>query len=375
MIGMIRRYLKGRARIIAKRQLAQGAKKVAQSVKDRNSKKKDATKGIKMIVSRVQTRVLAVIVSIGIIVAPPSTFATTGIVHDPQSFAQSYAQFVESIEKYNNMIKTAQDTLDTMNRINDVMNTANNTLNNLQTGLADPRQLADRFQQNLNNIQATAEAIGKSLEQRNWKETFIKKEFASCKRKWQNLMKETKPYIEKQKQIKEKQEYWQEEAEKSIEACKSIEGNTKEYCEANEQAYKNALEEDIKEIDGKMATAEKAINHGAQSAVDAINNAANYLQEKVDIFNIENQVREVKNPYNYQKNVCQMVEREQIKWETRKNKNCYFTNMAQGNQKEAQKCFQKWKQSERKKQKIYKKENKKYTTKQMESLIITMTQI
>lgn len=48
-----------------------------------------------MIVSRVQARVLAVIVSIGIIIAPPSTFAT-GIVHDPQSFAQSYAHFVDS---------------------------------------------------------------------------------------------------------------------------------------------------------------------------------------------------------------------------------------------------------------------------------------
>lgn len=115
MIGIIRQYLIGRTRIIAKRQLAQGAKKVAQSVKDR-----------KLLKTKAKSQILAFIISISLIV-PHNTFAT-GIVHDPQSFAQSYAQFVESIEKYNNMIKTAQDTLDTMNRINDVMNTANNTL-------------------------------------------------------------------------------------------------------------------------------------------------------------------------------------------------------------------------------------------------------
>lgn len=334
MIGMIRRYLIGRTRIIAKRQLAQGAKKVVRSVRDK-----------KLLKTKAKSQILAFIVSISLIVPyNANAFGGGEVVFDPTS----YAKILESIEKYNAMIKTAQDTLDTMNRINDIMNTANNTLNNLQTGLADPRQLADRFQQNIDSIQATAEAIGKSLERRNWKETFIKKEFASCKKKWQNLMKETKAYAEKQKQIQEKQKYWQEEAEKGIEECKK-QGYEAKDCEASEQAYKNALEEDIKEIDGKMATAEKAINQGAQSAINAINNAANEVQAKVDIFNLENKIREVKNPYNYQKNVCQLVEMKQIEWEISKAKKCYFENTAQGNQKEANKCFQKWKKEERNK--------------------------
>lgn len=340
MIGIIRQYLIGRTRIIDKRQLAQGAKKVAQSVKDR-----------KLLKTKAKSQILAFIISISLIV-PHSTFAT-GIVHDPQSFAQSYAQFVESIEKYNNMIKTAQDTLDTMNRINDVMNTANNTLNNLQTGLADPRQLYDRFEQNLKNIQANAERIRKSLEQRNWKDTFIKKEFASCKRKWQNLMKETKEYKEQQKKSQENKEYWEQEQASYMQSC-TANGSTKEECEKGAETYQYAYEERQKEIDGELNTAEKAINQGAQTAINEINNVANAVQAKVDIFNLENKIKQVKNPYNYQKQICSKVDMERLNWDIFKYRQCYFEETAKGNQKEAKKCFRQWQQ----------KENEKLRTKQ-----------
>ena len=111
-----------------------------------------------------QNKALALILGITLI-TPHSVSAMGGeIVFDPTT----YASILESIEKYNTMIKNMQDTLDTMNCINDVMNTASNQLNNLQTGLADPRQLYDRFQSNLQNIQDNANRIAKNLEKKDW---------------------------------------------------------------------------------------------------------------------------------------------------------------------------------------------------------------
>ena len=228
------------------------------------------------------------------------------------------------------------------------MNTANNTLNNLQTGLADPRQLYDRFEQNLKNIQANAERIRKSLEQRNWKDTFIKKEFASCKRKWQNLMKETKEYKEQQKKSQENKEYWEQEQASYMQSC-TANGSTKEECEKGAETYQYAYEERQKEIDGELNTAEKAINQGAQTAINEINNVANAVQAKVDIFNLENKIKQVKNPYNYQKQICSKVDMERLNWDIFKNRQCYFEETAKGNQKEAKKCFRQWQQKENEK--------------------------
>ena len=138
----------------------------------------------KMFKSKVKSQILAFILSISLIM-PHYTFASAMITHDPTSFAQMAANFAETIEKYNNMIKTATDTLDTMNRINDVVNTATNMLDNLQTGIANPKQIADRFQQNLEGIKRNFERTAKSLEERDWLNTFVKEEYASCKKKWQ----------------------------------------------------------------------------------------------------------------------------------------------------------------------------------------------
>lgn len=324
MFGMIRRYLKGRAKIIAKRQLVQGAKKVAQSVKDRKSLK-----------TKAKSQILAFIVSISLII-PPYTFATN-IVHDPQSFAQSYAQFVESIEKYNNMIKTAQDTLDTMNRINDVMNTANNTLNNLQTGLADPRQLYDRFQSNLESIKENAERIGKSLENRNWSESIFKKEFATCKKKWQNLMKEVREYEEQ----KAKNEY--------DSAVKQGDGSEESEQEISKTKQKYEDLQETKEIQADLKMLEDRYNGALSKGTKEINDFFNQMQYHVDITNIETKAREHKNPYQKQINVCNKVEEKEIEFNIRKAKEGYFTAVAEGRHADARKFFVDWKKYEKEK--------------------------
>ena len=293
-----------------------------------------------MIVSRVQARVLAVIVSIGIIAAPTSIFATN-VVHDPQSFAQSYAQFVESIEKYNNMIKTAQDTLDTMNRINDVMNMANGMLDNLQTGIANPKQLVDRFNQNLENIKANAERTAKSLEQRDWLNTFIKEEYASCKKKWQNLIKD----MERKKQQKE-----MSEIESTTDKC--IEnGGSKEECQQSTDTSKVEFNDNQKEIQVGLSILEERYNNGMTNINQAIHGAFDKVKNKMNYADMENQIQNIQNPYKHQVNICKMVEMERLKFELDEAKECYIRQTNAGNYAEAQKCFKKAKETSQKMEK------------------------
>ena len=288
-----------------------------------------------MIVSRVQARVLAVIVSIGIIVAPTSTFANGAMItHDPQSFAQSYAQFVESIEKYNNMIKTAQDTLDTMNRINDVMNTANNTLNNLQTGLADPRQLYDRFKSNVENIKANYERIAKSLENRNWSEIMFKKEFATCKKKWQNLMKQVREYEEQK--AKDNLDLAERGDDGSDSAGKFLEDAQQKYADMQE----------TKEIQAELKMIEDAYNGGLSKGTKEINAVFDQMQYQVDIFNIEAKARKHKNPYESQRDICNKVKEKEREQKIREAKEGYWEAVAKGNHIEARKKFIEWKKEE-----------------------------
>lgn len=94
MIGIIRQYLIGRTRIIDKRQLAQGAKKVARSVKDR-----------KLLKTKAKSQILTFIVNISVVTAPTS--AGGMVVSNPEAIAQAYTFFMENLEKYNNMIQTA----------------------------------------------------------------------------------------------------------------------------------------------------------------------------------------------------------------------------------------------------------------------------
>ena len=195
MFGMIRRYLKGRARIIAKAQMKNTLKKVAKNIRDgKYSSDDSAISNANTIKSNARkksalgTQIMAIIVSASLVV-PYNVNAATAVVSNPERIAQAYTQFVEQIEKYNTIIKNAQDTLDTMNKVNDAMNAANNTLNNLQTGLADPTQLYDRFQANLENIKNSAETLAENMKNKEWSEAFIKRDYASCQTKMANSTK------------------------------------------------------------------------------------------------------------------------------------------------------------------------------------------
>lgn len=139
---------------------------------------------------KLQNKCLAFILSFSLIFSNASAFMGVGdVVFDPTT----YASILESIEKYNTMIKNMEDTLDTMNRINDVMNTASNQLNNLQTGLADPRLLIDRFNSNLNSIQSNFESTKDNFQNWNYKNIIKAEKYAQCKTKWQKL-KESEAY-------------------------------------------------------------------------------------------------------------------------------------------------------------------------------------
>lgn len=78
------------------------------------------------------------------------------------------------------------------------MNTASNQLNNLQTGLADPRQLKSRFESNIKAIEDNAKRIAKKLEEKDWANAFHNFEYAKCKDKWAKLKKEYKEYQKEQ---------------------------------------------------------------------------------------------------------------------------------------------------------------------------------
>lgn len=293
-----------------------------------------------MIVSRVQARVLAVIVSIGIIVAPISTFANTGIVHDPTTFAQIYANAMDAIEKYNTMIKNMQDTLDTMNRINDVMNTASNQLNNLQTGLADPRQLVSRFESNIKNIEDNAKRIAKNLEEKDWANAFHKKEYASCKNKWANLKKEYAKWEEQK--AKENLDI----AEKGDDGSESSE----KFLEEAQQKY--AKTQQANEIEKGFEYIDTVDSQGLQAATNKMYEWANKAQEYVDVknygaLNIESAMRP-KDRYTYQKKLCNMVDEEMAKLDELESLDCYNKAIKEKNRKEADRCFRELKEKREK---------------------------
>lgn len=335
MIGMIRRYLKGRARIIAKRQLAQGAKKVAQI--------KDA----RLLKTKTKSQILAFIVSISFIV-PYNINAFGGkIVFDPTS----YAKILESIEKYNNMIKTAQDSLDTLNRVNDIMNTASNQLNNLQTGLADPRQLVSRFESNLKGIEDNAKRIAKNLEEKDWANAFHKLEYASCKKKWQNLLKEYK-------------EFEKQNAQSNLEEAMSEDDGSEESqqrVDEARQAFNKSHE--AKAIERGFEYIDTVDTQGLQAATNKMHEWANAAQKYIDVRNSEyisiEEAMRPKDRYTYQKKLCNMVDEEMAKLDESKSLDCYNKAIKEKNRKEAERCFKELKEKrERNRQnKISKKYN------------------
>lgn len=198
----------------------------------------------------------------------PNLEASTGVgsvVFDPSS----YAAILESIEKYNSMIKNMQDTLDTMNRINDVMNTASNQLDNLQTGLADPTKLVDRFQSNLNNIENNFNRIQKNLKQKKWKDAIIQSQFASCQKKWQNLRaKYPDKYID------------------------------------------SPL---ARELEANMRWIESVNNDGLEKANKSIHDFFDGVIDKMDITNIESKISDSKNATQTIVDICNTVNKEEFK--------------------------------------------------------------
>lgn len=349
MFGMIRRYLKGRARIIAKAQMKNTLKKVAKNIRDDKYSDDSAISNANTIKGNVRkksalgTQIMAIIVSASLI-APYNVNAATAVVSNPERIAQAYTQFVEQIEKYNTMIKNAQDTLDTMNRINDIMNTANKTLNNLQVGLADPRQLAERFQANLESIKENAERLGKSLEERNWGEQFLRKEFASCQKKWQNLVKEMKAF---------------EEQQLNEEIGKFFGEGGKDEEKAQELAKKWEDSAKAKEIEVDLKAVEDHYN-GVNTAVsDKLNQWADKAQYYVDFANIETKMKKHKNPYQTQTDVCNMIEEELNKFAEAQAESEYWKAVAEGNYPKARKAFEKWKKVGLKRQQNNLKNSKK----------------
>lgn len=221
-------------------------------------------KRIFAITQRIKRKILASLLITSLTLS--QGFATGGaIVFDPTT----YASILESIEKYNSMIKNMEETLDTMNRINDVMNTASNQLNNLQTGLANPANLIDRFQSNLQGIQDNFNRISNNLKHKDWKNSIIKTQYAECSKRWQKL----------------RQKY--------------------------PEAYRDnpiALE-----IDANTKWMEAVNNDGLIKANDNINQYFDKVINKMDITDIEAKISKTKDPKQTAIYICEMIRTEELK--------------------------------------------------------------
>ena len=344
MFGMIKRYLQGRARIIARAQMQNALKKVAKSIRDGKDSSKNSSKNsndsaisnaIKGSVRKKSalSQIMAIIVSASLII-PHSNAMGVEVVSNPERIAQAYAQFVEQIEKYNTMIKNAMDTLDTMNRISDLTTQANSMINNLQTGLADPTQLYDRFQANLENIKNSAETLAENMKNKEWSEAFLKRDYASCQTKWQELLKNFKERKNEEERKQQTSETGQEKTETE---------------QKQESTNKEGLNQEQQVINAQMNVLDKVYTEGVQGQQD-INNKIhgffNDIQNYMNYGNMENQIKGIQNPYAYQKRVCAMVEIEYLKKTRDDAKECYLENMINKNFKEAEKCLQAAKQAD-----------------------------
>lgn len=209
-------------------------------------------------------RILARIFGVSIVIS--QSFGVMGagdVVFDPTT----YASILESIEKYNTMIKNLQDSLDTLNRINDVMNSAESTLNNLQVGLANPKQLAQRFQSNLQGIQNNFNRITENLQEREWKDSLIQEQYASCKTKWQNLRKDHPEAYEKSKVAPE--------------------------------------------IEANMKWLDSVNNEGLFKANEQIHSFFDGVMDKTNILDIEAKIAK-KNPKETMWSICKLVEKQRL---------------------------------------------------------------
>ena len=200
--------------------------------------------------------------------------AAGSIVFDPTT----YASILESIEKYNSMIKGLEDQLNTMNRINDVINTASNQLNNLQVGLANPEQLIDRFKSNLEGIEANFNSITNNLKEYDWRNSIIKNQYASCKQRWQKL------------RNKYKEEY-----------------------------DNNPI---TKEIDANTRWMDEVNSSGLASANEKINEFFDDIVNKMDITDVEAKLSK-KDPKKTTVYICRLIEQEELDKEEKQAINDY----------------------------------------------------
>ena len=200
--------------------------------------------------------------------------AAGSIVFDPTT----YASILESIEKYNAMIKGLEDQLNTMNRINDVMNTASNQLNNLQVGLANPTQLIDRFKSNLEGIEANFNSITNNLKEYDWRNSIIRNQYASCKQRWQKL------------RNKYKEEY-----------------------------DNNPI---TKEIDATTRWMDEVNSNGLASANKKINEFFDDIVNKMDITDVEAKLSK-KDPKKTTVYICRLIEQEELDREEKQAINDY----------------------------------------------------
>ena len=200
--------------------------------------------------------------------------AAGSIVFDPTT----YASILESIEKYNAMIKGLEDQLNTMNRINDVMNTASNQLNNLQVGLANPTQLIDRFKSNLEGIEANFNSITNNLKEYDWRNSIIRNQYASCKQRWQKL------------RNKYKEEY-----------------------------DNNPI---TKEIDATTRWMDEVNSNGLASANEKINEFFDDIVNKMDITDVEAKLSK-KDPKKTTVYICKLIKQEELDKEEKQAINDY----------------------------------------------------
>lgn len=233
------------------------------------------------------------------------------------------------------------------------MNTASNQLNNLQTGLADPRQLKSRFESNIKAIEDNAKRIAKKLEEKDWANAFHNFEYAKCKDKWAKLKKEYK-------------EYQKEQANKNLnDAYKNDNGSEESQANIDKNIVKfnDAYNDRANAIEQGMEYLEVVEKQGIQAGISKIHEWANAAQKYVDVknskyVNPEAAIRPI-DKYKTQADLCQQIKEAQIEFDIQKAKMDYWEAIAEGRYADTQKAFTKWKLAENKKAEERKNETKK----------------
>ena len=104
--------------------------------------------------------------------------------------------------------------------------------------------------------------------------------------------------------------------------------------------------QETKEIQAELKMIEDAYNGGLNKGTKEINDFFNQMQYQVDIFNIEAKARKHKNPYQAQQDICNKIDMEQIKQDTKEAKSKYWLAIKEGRNADARKAFEKWKKKE-----------------------------